>query len=240
MLQEWKKYNSLTIKSFLWYKYWAHLNYLCECECWNITQATHQQLVSGTKRSCWCNRIWINSTHKMSKTRIYKIWASIKRRCDKWLKHYGSRWITYCDSWKSFENFYSDMKEWYDDSLSIDRIDVNWNYCKENCRWATPKQQANNKTTNRFITIEWDTKTVSQWLDFYKISKNTFYSRITEQWMNEKDALLKSIKKRSPLISYDWKSMPLVEWSKFLWIKYKTLYRRLYIVKISVDDAFKI
>lgn len=93
----------------------------------------------------------MNKTHWMTRTRIYKIRENIKTRCNnpniEFYKNYWGRWIK-CE-WKSFEEFYNDMKEWYEEHLTIERDNVNWNYCKSNCCWATrAEQQQNTRKTN--------------------------------------------------------------------------------------------
>ena len=110
--------------------------------------------------------------HWMEWTRIYKIWAWMKTRCTNsniinW-NNYGWRWIK-CE-WDTFENFYTDMIEWYNDLLQIDRIDVNWNYNKQNCRWVDLKTQARNKRNN--VYYKW--KTISQLREEKNISKWVF------------------------------------------------------------------
>lgn len=233
----WDKFNRLTVIKNIWYKYKTHIAYLCKCDCWNETVATYQQLKEWNKKSCWCSRIWMNSSHKKSRTRIYKIWASMKRRCDKQIKHYWERWITYCDKWKLFEWFFDDMKEWYFENLSIDRIDVNWSYCKENCRWADSKMQANNKRNNKIISIDWESRTLSQWLSHLWIDNSTYYSRTHWQWLSDIDALTIPIEKRNVPIYYNWISLSLKWWADSLWLQYKTLYRRIYIKKYPLDKA---
>lgn len=125
---------------------WKKVRYFqCECECWNTKNISIVHLKRWHTRSCWC----IQTTHWMTWSRIYRIWNQIKMRCwnpnVKRYNDYGGRWITYDPRWEKFENFYEDMKEWYSDNLTIDRKENDWNYCKDNCRWATYKEQNNNK-----------------------------------------------------------------------------------------------
>lgn len=130
----------------------------CHCECGNICIVDSNCLIKGTTMSCGClnheNHILRpnRKTHGMSNTRLYRIWKAMKKRCyntnnNDYKKWYGSRGIKVCDEWKnSFINFYNWAKQnGYQDNLSIDRINVNGNYEPSNCRWATAKEQANNK-----------------------------------------------------------------------------------------------
>lgn len=123
--------------------------------------------------------------HWLSYSNIYMRYYHIKERCEnvknKRYKNYWWRWIQ-CE-WKTFEDFYQDMWETYKEWLTIDRIDVNWNYNKQNCRWITNKEQQRNKTNNHNITYKWETKTLSEWSDILKINYNTLSSRIY-RWMS--------------------------------------------------------
>ena len=96
----------------------------------------------------------------MAKTRFYKIWKGMVARCNRKQDHlYGGRGITYCERWKEFLNFKEDMYESYQKHVeefgerdtTLDRIDVNGNYHKENCRWATWDTQSKNKRGSRYV-----------------------------------------------------------------------------------------
>ena len=96
-----------------------------------------------------------SARHGMTNTRIHKIWAGMIERGLPNYKdshRYYDRGIRVCDRWKIFENFYEDMGE-PPIGMSIDRIDVNGNYSPENCRWASPKTQQNNKTNTRYLNV---------------------------------------------------------------------------------------
>lgn len=127
--------------------------WLCKCKCGNTTEKFLSELKSSPHASCGCmekqNRSIASTKHGMGRSRQGDIYRHIKQRCDNpkctAYPKYGARGITYCDKWKTFEGFWEDMQEGYAANLSIDRIDVNGNYCKENCRWATRSQQQQNK-----------------------------------------------------------------------------------------------
>ena len=93
-------------------------------------------------------------------------------------KKYGGRGITVCDRWHSFDNFYADMNEAYLPGLSVDRIDNDAGYSPENCRWATDKQQSNNRRSSKLVCLDGVTKTLAEWIDEYGAKSSTVRQRL--------------------------------------------------------------
>lgn len=123
------------------------------------------------------------------------VWTKIKKRClvikDKDYAHYGARGIEVCERWRqSFDNFYADMGARPSPKHSIDRIDNNGNYCKENCRWATHTEQMNNTRLSKFITIDGKTRTITQWCNHFDIDPKTIYRRV-KRGLSYQEAFLK-------------------------------------------------
>lgn len=126
----------------------------CLCVCGSLVHTTIGTLVYNQLKSCGCrlSRVTIerNTTHGMSRTRQYATWANMKARCDNPLSDfyhlYGGRGITYTPFWKDFDGFWEDMGGDYFEDATIERIDPNKNYCKDNCTWVSAQQQSRNKT----------------------------------------------------------------------------------------------
>lgn len=120
--------------------------------------------------------------HWMSKTRIYWIWHKMKQRCNNnknsHYQYYWWRWITYDPKWEKFIWFYEDMKEWYSDELSIDRIDNNWNYSKSNCKWSTSKEQSINRKRTINFTYKWKTQCLKYWCNDLWINYKMVHKRV--------------------------------------------------------------
>lgn len=120
----------------------------------------------------------------------YHTWQAMVKRCnnptDKNYRNYGARGIKVCPEWeKSFIRFYEDMGS-KPVGKSLGRIDNNGPYCKENCRWESPTEQLSNTRRNVFLTLNGETKTLSEWSRTTGIKKNTLRMRIKCGWETER------------------------------------------------------
>lgn len=148
--------------------------------CWNMMEKEVVLIKKGAIKSCWC----INSKHWFSKTKIYWIYMWILQRCNnqKAINYifYWARWIK--SEWKWFNDFYSEVWKYYKEGLTIDRIDNNWNYSKENCRWITLKENNRNKRNNRIYTYKGKTQCISAWREEYHIYRGALEWRLDRGW----------------------------------------------------------
>lgn len=121
---------------------------LYKCFCGNEFKTQISDINKGTTKSCGCFQKQRSTTHGLNKHRLYNIWAEMKARCNnqknKHFNDYGGRGITVCDRWLDVRNFIDDMYPTFKDGLSIDRIDNNKGYSKDNCRWTTNIIQSRN------------------------------------------------------------------------------------------------
>ena len=189
----WDKYGKLTLIKEVYGKSARYIQ--CKCDCWNIVERNLSSIIRWRSNNCWCYQKEIATktfkTHWMYKSRFYNIYRRILNRCNnknhKAYKNYGWRWIK-CE-WKNFEEFYNDMKDWYSNILTIDRVNNNWAYCESNCKWSTKKEQSRNRRDNVFVTIDWKTKLLIDWCVEFDIKIATVYSRI-HKWWDKKKAIL--------------------------------------------------
>jgi hypothetical protein len=172
----------------------------CVCLCGNHVAKTTTDLMrkKGNVKSCGClfrEKIYKHGQHG---TRLYRIWKGMKDRCfrknNEYYKNYGGRGITVCREWlDSFEAFHKwAVSHGYADNLSIDRINNDGNYEPGNCRWATPKEQARNRSKNVYITIDGITKTISDWADEKGVKVGLISDRLKRGW-NGFDAVMKLV-----------------------------------------------
>lgn len=173
--------------------------WLCQCDCGTIKNIQGRYLLRGTI-SCGCLQKEIHTKHGMTDSSEYRSWCHIKGRCynpkDKKYYRYGGRGIKMCERWKnSFETFYEDMGPKPGKGCSINRINNNGNYEPGNCEWATAKEQANNRRTNRQITFNNKTQTLAQWAKEVNMSHSVIFHRLKLGWPIER-ALTTPVKER--------------------------------------------
>lgn len=175
--------------------------WMCECSCGAVISVATDALRRGMTISCGCYKRELQSklckermaTHGMKGTPEYKVWDTMRQRCsnpknDKYLT-YGGRGIHVCERWNDFSMFISDIGRRPSSLHSLDRIDPNGNYEPGNVRWATQKEQQNNRRDNRKFTIDGETKTVAEWADAYRIRPNIVTQRINRDGWCIKRAL---------------------------------------------------
>lgn len=125
-------------------------------------------------------------------TRLYNTWLNMRERCrnpkNPAYQHYGGRGIEVCAEWDDYEKFRSwAMVNGYKNNLTIDRINVNGNYCPENCRWATVREQQNNRRNNHIVEVDGVIHTISEWARIVGINPATIRRRL-KNW-TAKDAI---------------------------------------------------
>ena len=194
---EGKKFSRLTVVSLNRIENGVKI-WNCTCRCGNKTQANTASLNNGHKKSCGCLQTDTRAmgTHNMTYTKTYKTWGSMIQRCTnphhRNYRLYGGRGITICDKWLNFAGFFEDMGV-RPNGLTLDRIDGDKGYFKENCRWATPKEQTNNTSRNVLITCYEKTHSVSEWSRILGINKKTLWNRLFRSKLTPKEAFERKI-----------------------------------------------
>lgn len=217
ILKKWDKFNRLTIINDIPKRTWSELKRECKCDCWNIKWVWWSRLVNWWIKSCWClsaDKARENVENLLTKHWLYKdivsdkerkrfctIYYKMRDRCynteNKEYQCYWWRWIKLL--WNSFEDFYNDMYESYCahcdkcwlEQTTIERIDVNKNYCKENCKWATYKEQWYNKRNTIYTIIDWNRYTTKEITEMCWIKQKAASKRIRlyNKWLVSKEYL---------------------------------------------------
>lgn len=230
---------------------------ICLCDCGKETTATFPALTRGTKSSCGCLRLETSKTapltHGKSNSITYTSWRAMVSRCnnpnDKSYPYYGGRGIKVDKKWSDFSSFLEDMGDRPSKDYTLDRIDSNGNYCKDNCQWATRSQQSNNTRDSRLLEYKGETKTLKDWSILYNIKYHLLWDRVCGLGWDMEHALTippklgnspeirgKARKKsdmprkyssRSKLFSYDGKTMCVAEWARHLGVSYEALRGRI-------------
>lgn len=161
----------------------------CWCLCGTEKTMSGQRLRNGSATSCGCfMREGVSSrdrTHGQSNSPTWTTWHSMHLRCGNpnatGYQNYGGRGIRICKRWASFESFLADMG-YRPSGTSLDRVDVNGNYDPDNCRWATRKQQGENRRGLRIVEYEGRSMSLSQWSRETGIDRKTLRTRLCAGW----------------------------------------------------------
>lgn len=196
------RFGTLVVEEFSVMDKYRRACWVCKCDCGNTTTKNSYYLKNAKTVSCGCvstrpkrNNV---STHHMSRTRIYKIWKSMRKRCSctnptqREYRDYFARGIKVCDEWNnSFEPFYEwAMANGYNDSLSIDRINNDGNYEPSNCRWVDNTTQQRNRRKTVFLEYNGEKRALSEWCEIYKLNMKTVYGRLHNyRWTNPQEIL---------------------------------------------------
>ena len=202
-----KEVGSLKKKKQKWAKF--------KCDCGNTTEAAVYRVKLGKPKSCGCLKIEKSTTHGMSRkgNKTYQSWRAMKSRC---LNNKHENYKTYsllkiCEEWKnSFQSFLKDMGE-RPEGKSLDRIDNIKGYYKENCRWATQRQQCRNKANNKIVIFDGDKIALFELSERYNVSITLLYNRLQRKWPIEKalmtPRLKNKVREKSPSQKYKKRSV---------------------------------
>lgn len=188
-----------------------------------------------SRKCSYIYRTGINSgtyKHGGAKTIEYSTWLSMRQRCTnphyQYYYLYGGKGIKVCERWNDYDLFIKDMGKKPGRNYSIERIDSDKDYCPENCRWATPKEQANNTSRNVKITYKGVTKTKAQWAEYIGITRGSLDHRLRDGWTFER--ILSTPNRKTVKLEYTYKGVTkrLHEWAKEYGMKRTALYQRLY------------
>lgn len=185
----------------------SNIRVLCRCDCGTQKEILIGNLRQHGTKSCGCMRIESNSkahiTHGLTKSTEYRIWYSMIVRCysEKHIsyRNHGGRGISVCNRWRSnFQNFIDDMGCRPTNKHTLERIDNNSGYSPENCRWATYKEQQNNKRNNVILIHGGESMTITQWGEKLGIGDGIIWKRLKRGWPVKKALFTPSLTPNRP------------------------------------------
>lgn len=199
-----KKFGRLTVTSRAPRNKFGQTQWACRCLCGKSTVVPANSLKRKHTKSCGCLRVdktgETKKTHGFSrKNKVEIFYKKFRTMCTRvnnpnsdQFHNYGGRGIQCL--WESFETFYADMHESYvlhvkqygRNRTTLERIDNNGHYCKENCRWATPLEQSRNKRSNKILSFRGEEHCVSEWAEILGVSQFTLYSRLARSWSTDR------------------------------------------------------
>lgn len=190
-----KRYGSLMVVKIAVDEPGKKKKWLCKCDCGEECVVAGSNLQSGHIKHCRKCGSAISAEkkikHGMTRTKIYYVWQGMLNRCErpeaKSYKDYGARGIKVCEEWHDPEKFLKWAKEsGYREGLQLDRINVNGNYCPDNCRWITQLINANNKRNNMVIEHNGETKTLAEWARYYGVNYKNLSRNLKKGFSFEK------------------------------------------------------
>ena len=156
-----------------------------KCGCGNVVHFALSRVTHGRTKSCGCEKPG-NVKHGMSRTPIYRAWISMMSRCTdpkhESYRYYGGRGISFHHSWNSFEQFYNDMGDLPFPEAQIDRKENDKDYGPTNCHWVTAVVNQSNKSNNRYLSYDGESKTIAEWSRVYGIAHSVISYRIRAGW----------------------------------------------------------
>lgn len=184
-----------------------------------------------------------NSKHGLSKSKLYRVFNSMKQRCynknNEKYKNYGGRGIIICDEWLQDRKTFFDwaFENGYNDTLTIDRINVNGNYEPNNCRFVTNNEQMWNRTDTLYVTYKDKSYCMSYILrELGLLQHMSAIKKRMRSGYTFEEAIQKPFDRRM-MIEYNGMSKSIDEWAKIYGIKKHTLYRRLTKMKLPFEEA---
>lgn len=212
-------------------------HWIFKCDCGAFVSKSASRVLSGHCKSCGCRKKSVATKHGLSADVFYHTWWSMMQRCYNTANHnfnrYGGRGIKVCDAWHDVVEFVSWAKATSPSErrdYTLDRIDVNGDYCPSNCRWASSKLQANNRRNNTLYTIDGITKTFTQWCDEYCISDDVAWERIHKLNWGPLEAFstpVSSKSKRYRYVTINGETHTVSEWSRINGIAKELIYTRI-------------